>query len=73
MRKAQVPKLAECPEVHHAPLRPGSPEPVADALKIFEDQQTTNGLARAHTARASICFAQQKMDEAIHHAELNPD
>jgi len=40
------------------------------ALKIFEDQQTTNGLARAHTARASLCFSQQKVDEAIHHAEL---
>ncbi len=40
------------------------------ALKIFEDQQTTNGLARAHTAAASLCFEQQKIDEAIHHAEL---
>ncbi|HKS22355.1 MAG TPA: sigma 54-interacting transcriptional regulator [Thermoanaerobaculia bacterium] len=40
------------------------------ALKIFEDKQTTNGLARAHTAKASLCFSQQKLDDAMQHAEL---
>jgi Nif-specific regulatory protein len=40
------------------------------ALKIFEDKQTTNGLARAHTAKASLCFSLQRMEEAIRHAEL---
>jgi Nif-specific regulatory protein len=40
------------------------------ALKIFEDKQTISGLARAHTAKSSLCFSQQRMEEAIAHAEL---
>jgi Nif-specific regulatory protein len=40
------------------------------ALQIFEDKQTTAGLARAHTAQSSLAFSQQRMEEAIRHAEL---
>jgi Nif-specific regulatory protein len=40
------------------------------ALKIFEENQTTNGLGRAHTAKASLCFSQQRTEEAIEHAQL---
>jgi len=40
------------------------------AMAIFETNQTTQGLARAHTAMASLAFVQQRVDEAIRHAEL---
>jgi Nif-specific regulatory protein len=43
---------------------------LARSMSIFESHQTTQGLARAHTAAASIAFTQQKIDEATHHAEL---
>jgi Nif-specific regulatory protein len=40
------------------------------SISIFESHQTTQGLARAHTAAASMAFAQQRIDDATHHAEL---
>ena len=43
---------------------------LARSMSIFESHQTTQGLARAHTAAASIAFTQQKIDEATRHAEL---
>jgi Nif-specific regulatory protein len=43
---------------------------LARSMGIFESHQTTQGLARAHTAGASIAFTQQRIDEAMHHAEL---
>jgi Nif-specific regulatory protein len=43
---------------------------LARAMTIFEAHQTTQGLARAHTAAASLAFAQQRLDDAVHHAEL---
>ena len=43
---------------------------LARSMSIFESHQTTQGLARAHTAAASIAFTQQRIAEATHHAEL---
>jgi Nif-specific regulatory protein len=43
---------------------------LARSMSIFESHQTTQGLARAHTAAASMAFAQQRIDEATRHAEL---
>src|SRR5216684_7866043 len=43
---------------------------LARSMSIFESHQTTQGLARAHTAAASIAFTQQRIDEATMHAEL---
>jgi Nif-specific regulatory protein len=43
---------------------------LARSMSIFESHQTTQGLARAHTAAASIAFTQQRIDEATRHAEL---
>src|SRR5882757_4506561 len=43
---------------------------LARSMSIFESHQTTQGLARAHTAAASVAFAQQRIDEATRHAEL---
>jgi Nif-specific regulatory protein len=40
------------------------------ALRIFEAHHTMQGLARAHTAFASLAFSQQRLDDAIRHAEL---
>ncbi len=40
------------------------------ALRIFEAHHTMQGLARAHTASASIAFSQHRIDDAIRHAEL---
>lgn len=40
------------------------------ALRIFEAHHTMQGLARAHTASASIAFSQQRIEDAIRHAEL---
>ena len=43
---------------------------LARTLRIFEAQHTMQGLARAHTASASIAFSHQRFDDAIRHAEL---
>jgi Nif-specific regulatory protein len=43
---------------------------LARTMSIFESNQTTQGLARAHTAASSLAFSQQRMDEATHHAEM---
>ena len=43
---------------------------LARSMSIFESHQTTQGLARVHTAAASIAFTQQRIDEATLHAEL---
>ena len=43
---------------------------LARAMTIFEQNHTVQGLARAHTASASLCFRQQKVEEAAKHAEL---
>jgi len=43
---------------------------LARSMSIFESHQTTQGLARAHTAAASMAFTQQRIDEATRHAEL---
>src|SRR5581483_10413628 len=43
---------------------------LARAMSIFEQNHTVQGLARAHTASASILFRQQKIEEAAKHAEL---
>ena len=43
---------------------------LARTMSIFQSHQTTQGLARAHTAAASLAFTQQRMDEARKHAEL---
>jgi len=40
------------------------------AMAIFESHQTTQGLARGHTAAASLAFAQQRLDDAVRHAEI---
>jgi len=40
------------------------------ALRIFEAHHTMQGLARAHTASASIAFSQHRIEDAIRHAEL---
>jgi Nif-specific regulatory protein len=40
------------------------------AMAIFESHQTTQGLARAHTAAASLAFSQQRIDDAVRHAEI---
>ena len=37
---------------------------LARSMSIFESHQTTQGLARAHTAAASMAFTQQRIDEA---------
>lgn len=39
------------------------------AIAIFESQKTTQGLARAHTASASVAFSQGRIDDAVRHAE----
>jgi Nif-specific regulatory protein len=38
------------------------------AMQIFEQNHTVQGLARAHTAYASLLFRQQKIEEATKHA-----
>jgi Nif-specific regulatory protein len=43
---------------------------LARSMSIFESHHTTQGLARAHTAAASMAFTQQRIDEATRHAEL---
>jgi len=43
---------------------------LARAMEIFEQNQTVQGLARAHTANASLLFRQQKIEEAAKHAQL---
>ncbi|HSY51754.1 MAG TPA: sigma 54-interacting transcriptional regulator [Thermoanaerobaculia bacterium] len=43
---------------------------LARSMSIFESHQTTQGLARAHTAAASMAFTQQRIDEATRHATL---
>jgi Nif-specific regulatory protein len=43
---------------------------LARAMTTFEAHQTTQGLARAHTAAASLAFSQQRIDEAVRHAEI---
>jgi Nif-specific regulatory protein len=43
---------------------------LARAMTIFEAHQTTQGLARAHTAAASLAFSQQRIDDAVRHAEI---
>jgi len=43
---------------------------LARSMSIFESHQTTQGLARAHTAAASMAFTQQRIDDARKHAEL---
>jgi Nif-specific regulatory protein len=43
---------------------------LARAMSVFEAHQTTQGLARGHTAAASLGFAQQDLDRAVHHATL---
>ncbi|MEK6372266.1 MAG: sigma 54-interacting transcriptional regulator [Acidobacteriota bacterium] len=40
------------------------------AMTIFEAHQTTQGLTRAHTAAASLAFSQQRIDDAVRHAEI---
>jgi Nif-specific regulatory protein len=40
------------------------------ALQIFEQNKTVPGLARAHTAAASLAFQQQDIETATKHAEL---
>src|SRR6185503_7407013 len=49
---------------------PDAERHLARAMATFEAHQTTQGLARAHTAAASLAFAQQRIDEAVHHAEI---
>jgi Nif-specific regulatory protein len=44
---------------------------LARSMAIFESHQTTQGLARAHTAAASMAFTQQRIADAIRHAELS--
>jgi tetratricopeptide (TPR) repeat protein len=39
-------------------------------MTIFEAHQSTQGLARAHTAAASLAFSQQRIDDAVRHAEI---
>lgn len=46
---------------------------LARAMAIFEAHQTTQGLARAHTAAASLAFSQQRIDDARRHAQLGAD
>jgi Nif-specific regulatory protein len=43
---------------------------LARSMSIFESHQTTQGLARAHTAAASMAFTQQRIEDATNHAEL---
>src|SRR5207253_543033 len=40
------------------------------ALQIFEQNKTVPGLARAHTAAASMAFQRQDIETSIKHAEL---
>ncbi len=43
---------------------------LARSMSIFESHQTTQGLARAHTAAAGMAFTQQRIDEATRQVEL---
>jgi Nif-specific regulatory protein len=49
---------------------PDAERHLARAMTIFEAHQTTQGLARAHTAAASLAFSQQRIDDAVNHAEI---
>jgi Nif-specific regulatory protein len=49
---------------------PESERYLARAMSVFEAHQTTQGLARAHTAAASLAFTEQRIDDALRHAEL---
>ena len=49
---------------------PDAERHLARAMTIFEAHQTTQGLARAHTAAASLAFSQQRIDDAVRHAEI---
>ncbi|HEX9984695.1 MAG TPA: sigma 54-interacting transcriptional regulator [Thermoanaerobaculia bacterium] len=43
---------------------------VARALHIFGQNKTMSGLARAHTAAASLALREQNLGEAVEHADL---
>jgi Nif-specific regulatory protein len=43
------------------------------AMAVFEAHATTQGLARTHTAAASLAFTQQRIDDAEQHAQLGAD
>lgn len=40
------------------------------AMSIFEHNKTVQGLARAHTAAASLALRRHRVEEAVQHAEL---
>jgi Nif-specific regulatory protein len=43
---------------------------LARAMEIFEANHTVQGLARSHTAAAALALRDQRVDEAVRHAEL---
>ncbi|HYM59338.1 MAG TPA: sigma 54-interacting transcriptional regulator [Thermoanaerobaculia bacterium] len=46
---------------------------LARAIGIFDENRTLHGLAKGHTLAAGIAFRQQKVDDAIHHAQRSEE